>query len=108
LFGLASFITEQRTKEIGIRKILGATAPKIINLLTKDFILLLALANLFAWPLAWLGMNKWLQSFAYRIDLSIVSFISAAVIAFFIAMLSVSSQFTRATRVNPADSLRYE
>jgi len=108
LFGLASFITEQKTKEIGIRKILGATAPNIINLLTKEFILLLALANLIAWPLAWFGMNQWLKSFAYRIDISVVSFILAAVIAFFIAMFSVSSQFTRATRVNPADSLRYE
>jgi len=108
LFGLASFITEQKTKEIGIRKILGATAPKIISLLTKEFILLLALANFFAWPLAWLGMNQWLKSFAYRIDLSVVSFLLAAVIAFFIAMLSVSSQFARATRTNPADSLRYE
>jgi len=108
LFGLASFITEQKTKEIGIRKILGATAPRIISLLTKEFILLLALANLIAWPLAWWGMNQWLKSFAYRIDLSLVSFITAALIAFLIAMLSVSSQFTRATRVNPVDSLRYE
>ncbi|MBN1273064.1 MAG: ABC transporter permease [Candidatus Aminicenantes bacterium] len=108
LFGLASFITEQKTKEIGIRKILGATAPKIISLLTKEFFLLLALANLMAWPLAWWGMNRWLKSFAYRIDLSVISFILAAVIVYLIAMVSVSSQFVRATRVNPADSLRYE
>ena len=108
LFGLASFIAEQKTKEIGIRKILGATASKIIILLTKEFILLVALANLFVWPLAWIGMNKWLESFVYRIDLNIFYFILAAGIAFFIAMASVSSQFAKATKANPADSLRYE
>ncbi len=108
LFGLASFISEQKTKEIGIRKILGATASKIILLLTREFILLLALANLIAWPLAWFAMNKWLESFAYRINLNVIYFITAAVIAFLIAMASVSSQFARAIKANPADSLRYE
>lgn len=108
LFGLASFIAEQKTKEIGIRKVLGATAAKIIVLLTKEFILLVALANLIAWPLAWYGMNKWLESFAYRINLDVTFFILAAVSAFLIAMASVSSQFAKATRSNPVDSLRYE
>lgn len=108
LFGLASFIAEQKTKEIGIRKVLGATASKIIVLLTKEFILLVALANLIAWPLAWYGMNKWLESFAYRINLNITFFILAGVTAFLIAIASVSSQFAKATRANPVDSLRYE
>jgi len=108
LFGLTSFIAEQKTKEIGIRKVLGASASKIMILLTQEYILLIILANLLAWPLAWYGMNKWLESFAYRIDLNIGFFILAAVTAFLIAMVSVSSQFIKATKANPADSLRYE
>lgn len=108
LFGLASFVAEQKTKEIGIRKILGATASKVIMLLSREFILLVALANLIAWPLAWYGMNKWLESFAFRIDLNILFFIGAAGIAFLIAAASVGWQFARATRANPVDALRYE
>jgi putative ABC transport system permease protein len=108
LFGLASFTAEQKTKEIGIRKVLGASASKIIVLLTKEFILLVALANCIAWPLAWYGMNKWLESFAYRIDLNIAFFVLAGIAAFIIAIASVSAQFAKATRANPIDSLRYE
>ena len=108
LFGLASFTAEQKTKEIGIRKVLGASASKIIVLLTKEFILLVALANCIAWPLAWYGMNKWLESFAYRIDLNIAFFVLAGIAAFIIAIASVSAQFAKATRANPVDSLRYE
>jgi ABC-type antimicrobial peptide transport system permease subunit len=108
LFGLASFIAEQKTREIGIRKVLGATASKIIVLLTKEFVFLVVLANIIAWPLAWYGMNKWLESFAYRINLNITFFIAAAVMAFVIATASVSSQFLKATKANPADCLRYE
>lgn len=108
LFGLTSFIAEQKTKEIGIRKVLGASASKIMILLTREYILLIILANLLAWPLAWYGMNKWLESFAYRIDLNIGFFILAAAAAFLIAMVSVSSQFVKATKANPAESLRYE
>jgi ABC-type antimicrobial peptide transport system permease subunit len=108
LFGLASFIAEQKTREIGIRKVLGATASKIIVLLTKEFVFLVVLANVIAWPLAWYGMTKWLESFAYRINLQITFFIAAAVMAFVIATASVSSQFLKATKANPADCLRYE
>jgi putative ABC transport system permease protein len=108
LFGLASFTAEQKTKEIGIRKVLGASASKIIVLLTKEFVLLVALANCIAWPLAWYGMSRWLESFAYRIDLDIEFFLLAGVAVFLIAIASVGSQFAKATRANPVDSLRYE
>jgi putative ABC transport system permease protein len=108
LFGLASFNAEQKTKEIGIRKILGATGPRIIVLLTRDFVALVALANLLAWPLAWYAMSKWLESFAYRINLNPFFFVAAAAIALLIAMVSVGFQFARATRADPVDCLRYE
>jgi putative ABC transport system permease protein len=108
LFGLVTFVAEQKTKEIGIRKILGASAWKITLILTKEFILLVISANLIAWPLAMYGMNKWLRSFAYRIHLNILPFIFAAVIALLIAVASVSSRFVKAIRANPANTLRCE
>lgn len=108
LLGLASFTASQRTKEIGIRKVLGATTPGILVLLNKDFVKRVLVANLIAWPLAYYAMNKWLQNFAYRIRISIWMFIAAAVIALFIALFTVSYQTVRAARGNPVDSLRYE
>jgi hypothetical protein len=105
LFGLASFSAEQRTKEISIRKVLGASAARIIILLTKEFILMVGLANLIAWPLAWYGMNKWLGSFSYRINLELSFFILAGGTAFLIATASVSSQFAKATWANPTDDI---
>ncbi|MBN1271660.1 MAG: ABC transporter permease [Candidatus Aminicenantes bacterium] len=108
LFGLASFMAEQRTKEIGIRKVLGATVPNILLLLSKEFTKWIILANIIAWPVAFYAMNKWLQGYAYRINIAVWSFLSAAVLALLIALFTVSYQTIKAATANPADSLRYE
>jgi putative ABC transport system permease protein len=108
LLGLASFTASQRTKEIGIRKVLGATTSGILVLLNKDFVKRVLVANLIAWPLAYYAMNKWLQNFAYRIRINIWMFLASAVIALLIALFTVSFQTVRAARGNPVDSLRYE
>jgi putative ABC transport system permease protein len=110
LFGLASFAAAQRTKEIGIRKVLGATETSLIFLLSKEFTLLVLIANLVAWPLAYLAMRNWLEGFAYRIQLNghLGFFLLASAMAFVIALLTVSYQAIKASLVNPIDSLRYE
>ena len=108
LFGLASFTTEQRTKEIGIRKILGATVPGIVMLLGKDFAKLVLLANIIAWPLAYYAMNSWLQDFAYRININLLIFLVIAILSVLIALVTVSFQATKAAMANPVKSLRYE
>ena len=108
LFGLASFTADQRTKEIGIRKVLGASVPRIVAILNKSYVKWVLIANLVAWPAAWYAMSKWLQNFAYRIDLYLWMFVLAAVIAFFIALITVSFQTIKASLKNPAESLRYE
>lgn len=108
LFGLASFMAERRTKEIGIRKTNGATTGNILRLLSLDFTRWVLLANLIAWPLTWWAMKKWLESFAYRVDISPWIFLVAGVIAFLIALATVSFHALRASRMNPGMSLRYE
>jgi ABC-type antimicrobial peptide transport system permease subunit len=108
LFGLASFMAEQRTKEIGIRKVLGASSSKIITLLTKEFTKWVLVANLIAWPVAYYVMNKLLQTYVYRTAIGIDTFIISGLIALTIALLTVSYQAFKAARSNPADSLRYE
>jgi putative ABC transport system permease protein len=108
LLGLASFTASQRTKEIGIRKVLGAKTAGILVLLNKDFVMRVLIANLIAWPLAYYAMNKWLQNFAYRIHVNIWMFLGAAALALLIALFTVSYQTIRAARGNPVDSLRYE
>jgi putative ABC transport system permease protein len=108
LFGLAAFTSEQRTKEIGIRKVLGATEHGILLLFSRDFIKLVLLANLVAWPIAYFVMSRWLDDFAYRIDLSWTVFITAGTIALLIAILTVSYQAIKAAVANPVESLRYE
>ena len=108
LFGLASFLTEQRTIEIGIRKVLGASESGIAVLLSKQFIKWVLIANIFAWPTAYFIMNKWLQSFAYRINIGVWMFVLSAVLAVGIALITVSYQAFKAARANPIDSLRYE
>ena len=107
-FGLASFTAERRTKEIGIRKVLGASVPRIIFLLSEGFLKWVIIANLISWPVAYYAMNKWLQRFAYRIDLGIGIFILSGVTALCIALLTVSFQSIKAATANPIDSLRYE
>ena len=108
LFGLAKFTTEQRTKEIGIRKVLGASAAGIANLLSIDFLKLVLLGFIASTPVAWFAMNKWLQDFAYRIDISWWIFAFAAFIALAIALFTVSFQAIKAAIANPVKSLRTE
>jgi putative ABC transport system permease protein len=108
LFGLAAFTTVQRTKEIGIRRVLGANIANIIMLVTRNFLLLVGVAILIAIPLAWYAGNKWLQDFAYRINISGWVFIIAALIALVIAFASLSFQAIKAAVANPVKSLRTE
>ena len=108
LFGLASFLTEQRTSEIGIRKVLGASETGIVFLLSKQFTKWVLVANLFAWPVAYFVMNEWLKSFVYRINIGIGMFLLSGILAAGIAVLTVSYQALKAARANPIDSLRYE
>jgi putative ABC transport system permease protein len=108
LFGLTVFAAEQRTKEIGIRKVLGASVAKIFLLLSKEFIRWVLLANLIAWPIAYFVMNKWLENFAYRIQIGVGAFLVSGAIALLIAYLTVSYQSIKTARTNPVNSLRYE
>jgi len=108
LFGLATYTAEQRIKEIGVRKVLGATISNIVSMLSKDFIVLVVIASLFAIPLAWWAMNKWLQDFAYRISIGWWVFAAAGIIALLIAVITVSSQAIKAALANPVKSLRTE
>jgi putative ABC transport system permease protein len=108
LFGLSSFTTDQKTKEIGIRKVLGASVLRVVTILNKNFIRWVLIANIIAWPIAYFIMNKWLQNFAYRMSMGLGIFILAAALSLAIALLTVSYQTARAAAANPADSLRYE
>ena len=108
LFGLASFTSEQRTKEIGIRKVLGASVTKIAMLLTKDFTKWVIVASLVAWPMAYLATQKWLQNFAFQADINFSVFILATLTALIIALLTVSYQAMKAAVSNPVDVLRNE
>jgi len=105
---MASFTAEQMTKEIGIRKVLGASLLSIIGLLVREFTKWVVLANLIAWPVAYYCMNKWLQNFAYRTGLSVWIFLLSGLAAFGIALLSVSYKSIKAAMANSVDSLRYE
>jgi putative ABC transport system permease protein len=108
LFGLAAFNVERRTKEIGIRRILGANGSRIVGLLTREFMLLVLLANFIAWPAAYLYVRRWMQNFSYRTDISLWMFVFAAAAALGIAFLTIGSQTLRAAHRNPAETLRYE
>ncbi len=108
LVGLALFTTERRTKEIGIRKVLGASTGKILFLLNQDFLILILLATVVAWPAAYLGINEWLQSYAFRIDITIWLFIVPSILILILAVMAVSSQTWRFANKNPVDSLRSE
>ena len=108
LLGLASYSTLQRTREIGIRKVLGATVPGIVNMLSKEFLYLVIIAAIIAFPLAWFGMHNWLKDFAYRINIGWWVFAVAGIIALMIAITTVSFQAIRAALANPVKSLRSE
>jgi putative ABC transport system permease protein len=108
LFALVAFMIRQRTREIGVRKVLGAGIGDILLLLTKDFIRLIVIANLIAWPLGWLLMSDWLKDFAYRIHINLLVFILSGCMALLIAIITISFQAIRAALANPVNSLRAE
>ena len=108
LLGLASYSTLQRTKEIGIRKVLGASVPGIVNLLSKEFLQLVLIAFLIATPISWYFMDKWLKDFHYRIDIQWWIFILAGILAFVVSLVTISFQAIRAALTNPVESLRAE
>lgn len=108
MFGLASFSAEQRTKEVGVRKVLGAKVWGIVLLLTKEFTKYVLVANLFAWPIAYFALNEWLQDYAYRIEMSWWIFAAAGAFALLVALATVSFQALRAAVLNPVEALRYE
>ncbi len=108
LFGLASFIAEQRTREIGIRRVLGSSITGIVTLLNRDFLRWIAAANFISWPIAYLAMQVWIRKFAYRAEIRIWTFFLSAAIGLVVALLTVSLQTWRAARTNPADSLKHE
>ncbi|MCK5148313.1 ABC transporter permease [bacterium] len=108
LLGMSAFIAEQRTKEIGIRKVLGASVPRIILMLTREFILWVLLSNIIAWPIAWIAMNHWFNDFAYRIDLNLFPFLIAGILTLIIAFFTVAYQAIKAGCGDPVDALKYE
>lgn len=108
IFGLASFLSEQRSKEIGIRKVLGSTVTGVVKLLTADFTKWVLVANLIAIPIAWFAMDKWLQNFAYRTTISLWIFILSGVIALIIALFTICTQTIKAANLNPVETLKYE
>jgi len=108
LFGLVALTVEQRVKEIGIRKVLGASVLNIMALLSKNFLLLVLISSVIAFPVAWWAMHKWLQDFAYRINISLWVFVIAGISALLIALLTISFQAIKAAMANPVDSLRTE
>jgi ABC-type antimicrobial peptide transport system permease subunit len=108
LWGLATFSAQARTKEIGIRKVLGASVNKIVMLLSKDFLLLVLISLLIATPVAWYGMNQWLQNYAFRTEITWWIFAFSGLIAITIAIVTVSFQAIKAAISNPVESLRSE
>ena len=108
LFGLASFMAERRTKEIGIRKVVGSSVGSIVILLCREFLVLIAVANALAWPIVYFAVNKWLQNFPYAVKLDIGTFVFTAFIILVCSSITVGYQAVRAARANPVDSLRYE
>ena len=108
LFGLAAFMAEQRTKEIGIRKAIGASVSGIIVMLSKEFIKWILISNIIAWPAAYFVINRMLQEFAYRTNIGVLPFLASAVLSLIIAVITVSYQSVKAAMSNPVDSLKYE
>ena len=108
LFGLAAFAAQTRTKEIGIRKVLGASTVNITILLSKEFVRFVFIANLIAWPLGYFVMRKWLEGYTYRIDFGLSIFIFSGFAILMLALLTVSFQSVRAAKANPVHSLKDE
>jgi putative ABC transport system permease protein len=108
LFGLASYTTEQKTKEIGIRKVLGASVPGIVAMTPREFLKWILAANLLAWPIAYFVMTKWLQDYVYKVSIGPMIFLLSAGLTLIVAVLTVSYHSLKAALANPVDSLRYE
>ena len=108
LYGLSSYMAEQKTKEIGIRKVLGASITNIISTLSKESIILVCVSNLLAWPIAYIVMKNWLDNYAYRIELDFWIFIIGGIISLLIALFTISYQSVKAATANPIDSIKYE
>ena len=108
LFAIAAFFIKRRTKEIGIRKVMGASVAQITWLVSAEFLFIVLLANLIAWPLAWFGMDSWLNGFAYRIPIGVGSFLIAGALAVLMAAMTISFQSIKSAFANPVDSLRNE
>jgi len=101
-------MAEQRIKEIGIRKVLGASEGLIFKLLSKNYILLILIANLIAWPIVWFGMTRWLENFAYSINISLWPFVWALIISILISIIIIYVQTSKVANSNPVDALKYE
>jgi putative ABC transport system permease protein len=108
LFGLSTFVVKRKVKEIGVRKVLGASVSGIVQLLSKDFMKLVLIALVIASPLAWYFMNNWLKDFAYRVEIHWWIFLVAGMVALLIALITISFQSIRAALANPVNSLRSE
>jgi putative ABC transport system permease protein len=108
LFGLSSYAIQQRTKEIGVRKVLGASVPHVVALLSRDFLKLVLISSVIAFPIAWWAMHKWLEDFAYRVSISWWIFFVSGILALLIAVLTVGFQAIKAAIANPVKSLRTE
>lgn len=108
LLGLTYFMTEQRTNEISVRKVFGASVPSIMAILSKEVVILIGISTLIAWPIAYYFMNNWLRDFAYRVELSLMTFILASIVAFLVAFLTISQRAYKAATANPAELLKDE
>jgi len=108
LFGLSLFHASQKTKEIGIRKVMGCSGARIVGLLTREFIKWVLLANIIAWPAAYFLMKSWLQSYVYRVDIGLLTFVIAGATALAVALITIAYRSIKAATANPVDSLRYE
>jgi len=105
---MVAYSAEKRTKEIGIRKTLGSSVTQIVALLSKELLVLVLLANVLAWPIAYFSIARWLNEFPYRMDISVFTFLLSTLLALVISLLTISIQSVKAANVNPAESLHYE
>jgi putative ABC transport system permease protein len=108
LFGLATHAAQWRSKEIGIRKVLGASVFSIVRMMSREFLLLVAISNVIAWPFGYYFLQRWLQGYAYRCGFGIENFVLAGAATLLIALLAVGAQTVRVSLANPVDSIRYE
>ena len=108
LIGLTSFMVERKTKEISVRRVHGATISHVNTMLSKEFLGLIMIANLISWPIAWFGISRWLENFSRHIDVQWYLFLVSALVTIFITVLITSIHAVRASRMNPADTLKYE